>query len=386
MAQIPCDILVLRRSLTISRATPLVLFFHLAPAFIIRHSKSTFASGFLVGERNVWKTRRVTWHLARIRVTTYRLHNCRLLISRLFSVFEYLLFNHFLLENLVVKLQRLPVDKIVVKAFAISRLNYIALGVYTVLVTLLRRNLVLTFELFFLLYRVGVMGNKTCGRCHHKLAYPTIIQLINSLVESLTINALSVSQKLLVSLLKLLLKCPCLTLKLVIVISVLRVAIDIKILHKRVFKWSLVTWPNFNLDYFIILSSICRLFLRSPSRCHVPGWALPFVINTFLLWFATSAIKLINLTGTSSLVGITSSLLGCCLVNFIASFYKSSESVIFNFNRSSFIQNWLSFSSLCFQCKQVLLQLMNGMQIGDEVGDCISKRLSLDLLHSDSCL
>ena len=66
---------------------------------------------------------------------------------------------------MIVKFQWLLVNQLVVKAFAISWLDDVTLGVNTVLVAFLRGRLMLTLELLFLLDGVLVMLDKTpCGR------------------------------------------------------------------------------------------------------------------------------------------------------------------------------------------------------------------------------
>ena len=68
-------------------------------------------------------------------------------------------------EHLIVELQRLLVDQLVVKAFAVSWLDNVTLRVNAVLVAFLRGRLMLALELLLLLNGVLVVLDETpCGR------------------------------------------------------------------------------------------------------------------------------------------------------------------------------------------------------------------------------
>ena len=68
-------------------------------------------------------------------------------------------------EHLIVELQRLLVDQLVVKAFAVSWLDNVTLRVNAVLVAFVRGRLMLALELLLLLNGVLVVLDETpCGR------------------------------------------------------------------------------------------------------------------------------------------------------------------------------------------------------------------------------
>ena len=187
------------------RWTPLVLLFDLTTTHIVRHSNSSLASRLLVRERNVfhsWHTR----HLASVGIPNHWL------LVGLLSILEYFLFDNFLFKNLIIKLQRPRFDQIIVEAFSISWLNDIALRVDVVLISLLGGDLMLVFKFLLLLNRVSVMFDKARGGSHIKLADATIIKLIDSFIESLAVNTLSMGDELLVGHFKLFSQCPSLQL------------------------------------------------------------------------------------------------------------------------------------------------------------------------------
>ena len=189
-------------------------------------------------------------------------------------------------KNLIIKLHRLLIDQVVVKAYAIGWLDDIALRINAVLGTSLGRILVLTFELLFLLDRVVVMGDQTRGRRYFKLADPTVVQLINGFIEGLTVDVLPVSLKLLISLLELVPERLCRSLMVVIVESVLWVAIDVEVLHERVLKRGLVL-PKLILH---LIEGIRRLLNRCFGRGQVPSRILSLKATFQLLNTTSSAI------------------------------------------------------------------------------------------------
>ena len=112
----------------------------------------------------------------------------------------------------------------------------------------------LTFKLFFLFNCVGVMGDQPCGRSHLELANTPEVQFIHRFVESFAVNTCPVRLKLLISLLKFVSQRFGLLFKLIVVEPVLRIAVDVKILHEGVFErrfvfFSLLLHLSVGLDH-----------------------------------------------------------------------------------------------------------------------------------------
>jgi len=82
---------------------------------------------------------------------------------------EDLLLDHILVQNLVVKLQRLFVDQLVVETFAVCWLNDVALRVNAILVALDGWCLMLALEFLLLLNRVSVVLHEPFRRGNFKL-------------------------------------------------------------------------------------------------------------------------------------------------------------------------------------------------------------------------
>ena len=132
------------------------MIFNRPAALIDKDTDTTFAHGLLVRKRDLTHTGSAT-HLALVRIMSLLHHR---LLQSLISILVYLFLDHILREYLIVEFQRLLVNQLVVETFAISWLNYVALGVYAILVADLRGSLMLALKFLFLFHGVRVVLNE----------------------------------------------------------------------------------------------------------------------------------------------------------------------------------------------------------------------------------
>ena len=165
-----------------------------------------------------------------------------------------LLLNDVLVQNLVIEIQWLFVNQLVVEAFAISWLHDVTLRINAVLVSLLRRRLVLALEFLFLLNSVSVVLNKSLGRRYFKLDDASVVQFVDCLIECLWVDTLSLLLKLPVKLSELVLNSLCLQLKLFVVESVLGLAINTKFFFIGVLEGLLVNICGCLSVHFVLIS------------------------------------------------------------------------------------------------------------------------------------
>lgn len=151
-------------------------------------------------------------------------------------VLEHLLLDDVLFENLIVELERLLINQAVVKTFAVSRLDDVALRVDTVLVAFVGRPLMLFLKLLLLLHRVRVVLHETPRRRDLKLVDSAVVELINCLVECISVDSVALRLQLGVQLSELVLNRLRLELELLVIEAVLRFAVHAELLHIRVFE------------------------------------------------------------------------------------------------------------------------------------------------------
>jgi len=205
-------------------------------ALVHEDSHASLSNGLLVAQGDLSATGSACLS-AHVRIVILVHHA---LLERQFFVLVDLLLDDVLVEDLIVKLQRLFVDQLVVQAFAVSWLNDVRLRVDGILVSFLSRCLVLTLELFLLFHSVRVVLNETLGRRDFEFANTAIVKFIDRLIESLWVNVLTLSLKLGVKLGKLVLDSFCFHLEFFVVESMLRLTVN-TILNRiiRVVEWHL---------------------------------------------------------------------------------------------------------------------------------------------------
>ena len=215
-------------NISVGRLAPLVLvlLLNVSSALVNKNSYTSLSNALLVTQRNVCLARS-PWDFAHVRIS---LLSIQLLLQSLLLIFVDLLFDYILREDLVIELERLLIYQLVVQSLSISRLNYVAFWIDTVLVAFVCRSLVFALELLLLLNSVVMMLYKPFGWRNFKLRDSSVVEFINSLVEGFWVDTCSLGFKLHPKSIKLVLNCFRLYFKLLVVKAMLRFAINSKLL------------------------------------------------------------------------------------------------------------------------------------------------------------